>query len=752
MRGLLALIIVLIFSVGCSGPKYVPEGDQLFIGTRKMKFQKIPKGSNWTMSQWPRKRGEGLLTLWDVPNGSPGFPEFRLVPVRLFLYNWFYTNKEKGMKRWMMNNFGQAPITIAKVNPQLKADKVKNLFENYGHFGTIARYDILYKKNKKKAALAYEFQIPQAYSFRNVTYVTDSVQLPIRETFHQFEPRALLKPGVEFDLDKVRTEKIALINHFHNHGYYYLRDGNVTMLADTTVGYKQIDLRIGLENHLPSHFYTRQTIDTKDVSIDSIPQHTAVDKYYHWRHGRIKRALVDTLVRVKPGSLYSLAEVSTSVRNLSELGIFADPIISFEVADADSLKLNSSVSVQTVDASTLRLQAKGAYKNIGYVGPAIGVNFTQLNLMGGAENLSVDVDGFYNVPIGVYRDRISNSSGFSVRSSLTAPWLKIPFKFVDREYSLPKKFVTLSAEVNNRLDFFKLATWNVSAGVSWKSFHHISHKLELLDATYSNIINATTRFDSLTQDNPLLKASLIDQFILGTQYSIHIDNINSGKRLTTYFEGRVETSGNLLSLADKTNSESGNKEVLGVRYSQFAQLSWDFRAYLKFGERGQLAFRNIFGIGFAYGNSNEMPYIKQFTIGGTNSLRPITARTIGPGRYVEARTGEVNQVGDIKMEWNLEYRLKMGQRVSGALWSDLGNIWLLKEDPNRPLSGVRWNKLFHDSYITSGVGLRIDASFLILRLDYGMIMYVPSLADGNHWVWQNKTPIHGPVLSFGLPF
>jgi hypothetical protein len=142
MKRTLAWIFVAGLAAGCVGTKHVPAGDQLYIGARNMKFQKITSGRDWKMSNWPAKKGEALLTLWDVPNGSPGFAEFRLVPVRLFLYNWFYTEKEKGFRRWAMNTFGQAPITISHVNPQLKADKVKNLFENYGHFGTRAAYQL----------------------------------------------------------------------------------------------------------------------------------------------------------------------------------------------------------------------------------------------------------------------------------------------------------------------------------------------------------------------------------------------------------------------------------------------------------------------------------------------------------------------------------------------------------------------------------------------------------------------------------
>lgn len=741
---------LLLLLAGCVGTKHVPPGDQLYLGARNMKFKKV--GTDWKMSQWPVKRGEGLLTLWDVPNGSPGFPEFRGVPFRLFLYNWFYTEKEKGFKRMLMTSVGQPPVTIRQVNPQLKADKVKNIFENYGHFGTTATYQLKLNEKNNKARVYYDFRIPKAYAYRNIEYVTDSSQNPIKETFEAYRSKAFIKPGVEFNLADVRKEKVALINHFHNFGFYYLRDGNVTMIADTTVGNKQMDVRIGLETHLPSHFYARQVIAKQDFSIDSIAQVNGADKYYRWPHGKIKKALVDTLIKVRLGHFYSLNEVSQSVRNLAELGIFTDPIVSFDLMDGDSINLDSKVAVQTVDASTLKFNIKAAYKNIGYVGPSAGLNFTQLNVFGGAENLSIDIDGFYNKPIGVFRDKISDASGFSVRGSLTAPWLNVPFKFVDREVSLPRKFVTGSAEMNNRLDFFNLATWNVSAGVSWKTKHHVSHKLELIDATYSRVVNATSLFDDLVENNPLLKISLSDKYILGSQYSIHIDNINTGKQLTTYFEGKIESAGGLLSLIGDKNAKTGNKEVLGVPFSQFGLFSYDFRAYLKLSERAQIAFRNIFGVGIPYGNSKEMPYIKQFTTGGTNSLRPITARTVGPGRYVETKEGEVNQVGDIKMEWNLEYRLRLMPRVNVALWSDLGNIWLLNEDSNRPGSGVRWTKLFKDSYITGGGGLRIDASFLVLRLDYGLILYTPNFIAGQRWVWQHGKPVHGPVLSFGLPF
>jgi hypothetical protein len=295
--------------------------------------------------------------------------------------------------------------------------------------------------------------------------------------------------------------------------------------------------------------------------------------------------------------------------------------------------------------------------------------------------------------------------------------------------------------------------WNASSGIIWKSSPKISHRLTIVDATYSNIINPTAKFDSLTVDNPALANSLIDQFILGSNYTFKYDNSSLENKIAgTYFEGKVELDGNMLSIISSTNPDTGVKEPFGIPFSQMAQVSYDFRTYFKLGEKSLLAFRNIGGLGIAYGNSSQLPYIRQFFIGGSNSLRPINARSAGPGRYIELDQNEVNQVGDIKLEWNLEYRIKLGPRINGAIWTDAGNIWLLKEDPARPYSGIRWNKIFQDSYLTSGLGLRIDAGFLMLRFDYGVVLYAPIFIDGYKWIWQNKLPLWGPVIGFGLPF
>jgi hypothetical protein len=747
-----ALLLFLLFS--CSGTKHLPPGEALYLGTREVGMKKVGEAHPWTIRKSGQKKALVYWTLWDLPNGSFGFPQFRLLPTRLIIYNWFYNKKEKGFSHWMRNNFGEPPITVNSLQPALKTEKVVNMFENWGHFGTTGTFSVRYNRRKTKGAIFYKFQIARAYRFRFIEFTLGADQAALKDDLESYKPLSIIQADDDFDLSIIQQEKLNLWTHLQNTGHFYLRQDNIEMAADTTVGNKQMDFRIGIQAGLPQNYYSPLSISAKTLSIDSILQDNTDPRYYRWASGKMRKKVFDSLVNIRTGNRYELSKIRRSMHYISEVGIFVNPLISFHVSEEDSLHLDAVVTMKSADATTIKFNAKGNYRSTGYIGPSLGLNLTQLNVFGGAENLSVDADAYYNFPIGAYGSRSSNSSGFSLRTTITAPALNGLFGVVSREYSLPKKFINLNAEFNDRKNYFTIATWNVGYGFTWKSHPKITHRLSLVDATYSNIINSTPKFDSLISESPSLRTSISNQFIFGSSYSFKYDNSSTEDKLIgTYFEGKLELAGNtmyLLSLSGQRN-ESGQREGLGIAYSQFAQASYDFRTYLRMGRKSQLAFRHIGGIGLPYGNSHRMPYIRQFFIGGTNSLRPISARTVGPGRYLEFNQQEVNQVGDLKLEWNLEYRFPLGAKLSGALWSDAGNIWLLQEDPSRPNSQIRWKHVFGDSYLTAGVGLRLNVNFLILRADYGGVLYIPVLPQGYKWIWQNKLPFY-PVIGFGLPF
>lgn len=97
--------------------------------------------------------------------------------------------------------------------------------------------------------------------------------------------------------------------------------------------------------------------------------------------------------------------------------------------------------------------------------------------------------------------------------------------------------------------------------------------------------------------------------------------------------------------------------------------------------------------------------------------------------------------------------------LKGALFVDAGNIWLRKNDPNRP--GGTFSKSFLDEIaVGTGFGLRIDLSFFILRFDLAFPLRVPYLPKGERWVagkidfgspsWRKKNLVLN--IAIGYPY
>jgi outer membrane protein assembly factor BamA len=739
-------LFLTLLAGSCSTVKHLPEDEVLYLGTRSLRYYSAPPESE---QQKVKKKADKSIpviqTLWVKPNGALlGMPFIRFIPFRLYFYNWFYTERDSTFSSWMMENFGEPPTTISDVNPEARVKLIENQLFNQGYFGVTGAYDLKYKKNGKenKAWIRYNFVMTDAYTYRQVEVKLDSSQQVLRPSIETFMNRSLLQPGDEFNLDQIAREKQLLWEHLQNEGYYHFRKDHILIIADTTVGDREVNLEYRIESDPAEHYYEKVMIGEKKVELDpSI---------------RVSERLLEKAIPIEPDSLYSLENTKRSIRNISSLGIFGDPVISYEVVPDDSSRVNAKVDLGATDLFTLGANSNLTMKNTGYIGPNLGVFATRKNLFGGGQNLTLALDGYLDFPYGVLSDRVSRSNGFTAEASLSTPVLRTPLPIGKKSVGLPRRIISLSVELNHRVNYFKIIEWKTSYGISWNRSRKINHTLNLVNLTYTHLTDSTSKFKQLVKKSDLIEYSYRDQFIVGPSYTFTYNNtLDQSKRFRTYYRGDIETSGNLLQgiYLLSGNREQG-KEFLGVPFSQYIRLYSDFRAYYQLGHRGrsQLAFRNVVGWGAAYGNSRAVPYTRQFFIGGSNSLRPITARVVGPGRYLEFDEAAYNQVGDIKIENNLEFRFKIWYILHGALWSDLGNIWLLKEDPQRPGSGIRFGKILQDSYLTSGAGLRADLGFLVVRVDYGAIMYFPFLNQGYRWIWQSKLPLHGLVFGIGYPF
>jgi outer membrane protein assembly factor BamA len=302
---------------------------------------------------------------------------------------------------------------------------------------------------------------------------------------------------------------------------------------------------------------------------------------------------------------------------------------------------------------------------------------------------------------------------------------------------VPKTRFRLAYEVFNSSSEYTLTSMIGSAGYQWKNTIRNEHQLTLININYVQPTNITQLYrDSVIAKYPYLKHVIDTQFIIGSIYNFNYNtqNVPNFKRNNYYFNGNLDLSGNILGLVTGASS-SNQKGIFGKPFSQYFRAEIDVRHYYNLRRMKSFNTRFNAGIGYAWGNSKLMPYVKEFFAGGTSDIRAFRSRTLGPGNYYNAQANTLGytleQAGDIKLELNLEYRAKLVSIVRWAAFADMGNVWTLRKDPLRPGAQFSGNFL-NQIAVGAGLGLRFDVNILVLRFDVAFPVRKPWL-EGNKW-------------------
>jgi outer membrane translocation and assembly module TamA len=290
---------------------------------------------------------------------------------------------------------------------------------------------------------------------------------------------------------------------------------------------------------------------------------------------------------------------------------------------------------------------------------------------------------------------------------------------------------------------------------SWGTRNEMRHSFSPIYLNFVNLLATTPAFDTVINENIYIRKSFEEQFIIGMKYDFKYDNTYKIRAHNIYFQAGLSSSGNFLDLLKgiSRNETERPYKFLNTVYSQHLKATTDFRYYLN-GFNKTLAMRLYAGIGLPYLNSSVLPYVEQFFSGGAYSVRGFTARTLGPGSYHEVESSYIDQSGDMKLEANLEFRFGMTKIVKGALFLETGNIWLINEDENRPGSQFNFNTFYNQLAVGTGVGLRFDFNFFVLRTDLGFPLRTPYLQDDKNWLPGARSVLSKGLFYFaiGYPF
>lgn len=722
------MVILVLLLAGCSSIKSVPENDALYTGTRVKMVQ----------TEVSSKQKKALQnTLEDLARPKPNSRVLG-VPFKLWMYN---LGSKKGLGAWLRRRYGEEPVLLSEVRLGRNTEILDNYLENRGFFRAKVQGDTTVKG--KKASAEYTVATGPEYKIKNITFPGDSGILGA--TIRATQSKTLLVKGAPFNLDLIKGERTRIDMELKEQGFYYFSGEYLLIETDSTVGNYEVDLYIQVKPETPAA--ARQTYEINNVyiypnyNLSTISPDTNLANAELYRGGYyvidssklFRQRVFEQSMQFVPGDLYSRKEHNTTLSWLINLGSFKFVKNRFESV-LDSTKLNAFYYLTPLPKQSLRAELTGTSKTNNLVGSQVTLGWRHRNIFRGAEHLSLNLFGSTEVQVS---GNFGKSNPYRVGGELTLsiPRFVVPFMDIrGRSEFVPRTNLQLGYELLNRQNLYTLNSFRGNLGYSWKENLQKEHELHPFTFNYVRPLVITQQYLDSIAKYPSLSKIVEEQFIVGSTYNYNYNELaGSNRRTGIYFNGLLDVAGNIAGLINGSNWK--NEEVgtlFGVKFAQYAKAELDLRYYKRIDQRSQWVNRLILGFGYPYGNSRQLPFVKQFFSGGNNSLRGFRSRTVGPGRYTPPNRDNSavlflpDQSGDIKLEFNSEYRPKLFSIVEGALFVDAGNVWLLNEDPLKP--GAQFSSSFlKELAIDAGFGLRLDFTILLLRLDFAFPLKVPYL-------------------------
>ncbi len=727
----------LLFLSSCSSVRKVPDGQYLLTDNK------------WKINT-KRISSDNLdVFLKQQPNRTT----FLGMKLPLAMYNASNPNCKFFVNKWMINS-GEPPVILDTTLNQLSVSSVSDQIRNMGYYDFTVKDSVVYKKNKKKAKVIYTVNVASPIRIRNLTYEIQDTALS--KLVLSSRNASLLHTGQVLSAENLEAERTRITSLLRDRGYYEFNRRYITFQADTTIGQSRADLVLRLNkietisnNKVEYKSHKQYVVKDVYVNTDYDPIKAYRDSLYYCSFDTISNRglhfLYEDELKIRPSvinrvnlitvdSLYSEMDVKQTYANLSNLNLYKSVTIQFreveQVNEADSIVLLvCDILLTPSKPQGYKIDLEVSTSGEGLFSIAPGIGYDHQNLMKGAEYFQTTVRGAYQQYLGNTKGKSSTSKEFGIASSLTFPKFLMPISFAFFKRSIPHTTFAASYSYQDRPDYTRQMA-GASFGYSWRASERMSYTFNPIVINLVKMNDVRAGFvDSLK--NPYLSNLYQDHFIGGASASMEYRSGLRGiqARRVHYVRVGLDVGGNLLTLFNPILSETsdGRYKVAGSPYEQYARMDISYSINRMITRSTSIIYHAYFGIGKPYGNSDYLPLEKTFYAGGANSLRGWQARTLGPGSapITDTTLNVPNQVGDMMLEANIEYRFKLVSSFEGALFVDAGNIWSLDSNDSRKGAQFKFDEFYKDIAVSTGLGLRLNLDFLILRVDVGFKTYDP---------------------------
>lgn len=789
------LLVLLLTAVGCSKLRRVPEGES-FLRRNNIRFEQqagdfdIPKEELTSMIRQKANR----KILWFRFNHSI----YLMVNKDKLEQDQLRTNskctkknerralKKKTPKKcqtWRMfwaYTVGEPTVLLDSQKMVKSSDQMKIFLNKKGYFNASVRPEVIYNKSKSKCRVEYRITTGDSYKLRKIDYnFTDPA---MAASLPAIKESTTLDSLMRFDVDKLNAERERISAYFNNRGYYDFTKDYIVYDADSTVGNKQVDIIMKLEQMKtadPVYPDSLISIPHKKYFIGDVYVHTQYDpaslldlemdtlKYdglkilYH-ENLKFSPNLISCTQTFQPGELYQRSRIDNAYKRYSQLGpMRATSVQLMPRPYADSNRvyiLDAHVLLTPAKKQSFSFDPRVTHRD-GNMGIYANFMYRHKNLFKGAESLDIRViaglEASQSLVSGIEgsaaTDNITRSfklNTFEVGPEITYRVPRLWPLSCDRikKSSEPGASIGGALNVQTRPDYQRtLSQLKFSWG--WIENPDKGRRVNLDWVEFSVIkIQKSTAFEEFIrkQNNEYLANSYRNHLIFASGISF-TSNTQKVKFQRSYFYWKIGVSaaGNtlraIMNQLGTAKDSLGSYEIAGIRYAQYVRAENDLRYYLNVNEKNSFVLRSYTGIGRSGANLAALPFEKSFFSGGANGIRAWQARTLGPGSSRDSLfVRSFNNIGDFKIEGNFEYRFKMTQLLNWALFMDVGNTWLLKKDNNKPGADFQFNRWFSELAVGGGIGLRLDFDFFLVRTDLGIQLKDPAKIKGERWLWQPK--------------
>ncbi len=789
MRGwysIFAAVLLGFLCPACSVTRHIPEG-QYFLQKIKIEDDKST----------PRKE---RITAYDMEKYVRQTPNKRFLGTNFYVWLYEQANPAKD-NRW--NNWkrkiGQAPVTLDMGLTEKSANNLKVYMDSKGFFSSEATYQVDTTSRRKRATVTFRTHQGEPYRIDSISYEFQDKfleQIVLPDTVH-----TLLHTGDIYDVSVLDAERERITAYLKERGYYNFSVNNIYYSARKFEQERRINLRLVIKQYLTGYNERGQAVMDNNMvyridRINIFPNYdptiartdttllSRLDTVYYRglniiyeKRPNLRPSVLRQAVPLYPNYVYNSAQVNRAYSDLMALGYFKSAKIAFEEqaqttdvtnivsfigASADSTQalytregyLTCNILCTPTLRQSVKVDLEGSTTSSFY-GLKATIGYQNRNIFRGAESFDLSFTAGYEFMKAPDAKR-KRATEFGVTTGLTFPRFLVPWRTGRfRTVNQPKTKIELSVNFQDRPYYARTLS---SAGITymWTNNRYSTFSLRPVDI---NVIDMTRPVDPEflgNTSNKYLINSFKTQFIGGLSFGYGYNNQrkNLGGNATN-IRFNAETAGNLIDAVEHLFfAPAPNRDyytLFGIQYSQYFRTDLSLSRKIMLGDVSALVGRLYGGVAMAYGNSTSVPFDRQFYCGGSNGMRGWTPRTLGQGSVANPHNDFPVQTGDMKLEANLELRFPIWGMIHGATFFDLGNIWYI-----RKYSGESEDSVFHfDSFykqlgFNTGLGLRFDIKFAVLRLDWGIQLHNPNNPVGERWIhnfkWKNT------ALNFGVGY